>query len=128
MIKCVSTVSTTHVKRLFDLIPGLEDFTIHKVGKANEVEYFLNFFCFFSCLMLFLFLVSYLATYENGSMAQYAMQKLNKYQYPSGELIEIYNYDLMEHCRTLTHTDALNISKFSQNYYKNEVGLRLKNQ
>jgi len=93
-------VSTTHVKRLFDLIPGLEDFTIHKVGKANEV--------------------SYLATYENGNMAQYAMQKLNKYQYPSGELIEIYNYDLMEHCRTLTQTDALNISKFSQNYYKNE--------
>jgi hypothetical protein len=56
-------------------------------------------------------------------MAQYAMQKLNKFQYPSGEFIEIFNYDLMEHCRTLTLTDALNISKFSQNYCKNEVRL-----
>jgi hypothetical protein len=36
VIKCVSTLPPTHVKRLFDLIPGLEDFTILKVGKATS--------------------------------------------------------------------------------------------
>lgn len=79
LVKCFTSVDGFFLHRLFDLIPGLIDFS----PLPDQTLALIRNEAF------------YVATYESKEMASHAQRKLNNFPGPCGETINIYDLDTL---------------------------------